>query len=592
MAVKLRSLLTSNTPFSWESDKKLLLYVSFVQCFCQQYHVSCQPDTSLEGLLPLLFRQVLGYAIKEAAVTFDSAMPWELLQGDPQLASLLSRFRHELMRSHCATPAWLLEQLDDLFEVDNTLFDASATPPTLCALISRLAAQRPARQIVDLCCGTYSLGLRIWRELGSSPDVSCLGEDKNGYVCAFAQLLLFLCGVPDFSISERDITRPLAAPLELNGPAIFAADFPFTGNRTLAISKEGPNSKIYSDWLMIRSLLDRMRPGDRAFVLVTKGALVRQNERELRAGLVENDWLDAVIQLPAGLYSGHNLPLALMVFEKFRLPSRSGRVFFADLSDFAIPSTRRTRKLSQSGIDQAYRAFSSFACEKGFSTLVSKQEIEHAGWSLYPPAYLAQDDLPGKSLRLGDVASITRGIQNTKDYLPARSDPRYLLNIRDLQDGEILFESAEQVEAGNMIQENKYRIREDDIILTSKGSALKIAIVPPDPPPAYLCGNLTRVRVQDGRYSPYLLYEYLISEPGQAALSLIQTGTTIRVLGSANLEGLKIPDYDPATADRIGSHLKYAAIQHRKEKEKLDKDYARKRETLLSQLNAGKERKI
>ena len=61
--------------------------------------------------------------------------------------------------------------------------------------------------------------------------------------------------------------------------------------------------------------------------------------------------------------------------------------------------------------------------------MVSKQEIEHAGWSLYPPAYLAQDDLPGKSLRLGDVASITRGIQNTKDYLPARSDPRYLLNI-------------------------------------------------------------------------------------------------------------------------------------------------------------------
>ena len=74
---------------------------------------------------------------------------------------------------------------------------------------------------------------------------------------------------------------------------------------------------------MIRSLLDRMRPGDRAFVLVTKGALVRQNERELRAGLVENDWLDAVIQLPAGLYSGHNLPLALMVFEKFRLPSEA-----------------------------------------------------------------------------------------------------------------------------------------------------------------------------------------------------------------------------------------------------------------------------
>ena len=591
MTLNLSSFLTSNSQFSEESGKRLLLYVSFVQCFCQQYHVSYQQDLQLEGSLPFLFRQIPGYAIKEAAVTFDSAMPWELLQANSQLAVPLSRFHQELIESRCATPAWLLEQLDSLFELDNTLFDSSATPPTLCTLISRLASQRPARQIVDLCCGTYSLGLRIWRALGSSPGVSCLGEDINGYSCAFARLLLFLCGVHDFSISERDITLPRTAPPELNTPAIFTADFPFTGNRTLAISKDEPNSKIYSDWLMIRSLLDRMRPGDRAFVVVTKGALVRQNERELRAELVKNDWLDAVIQLPSGLYPDHNLPLELMVCEKSRPSSRSGRVFFADLSAFAIPGTRRARRLSQSGIDQACRAFSLFAYEEHFSAVVPRERIERGGWSLYPPAYLTQDDLPCRSLRLGDVASVTRGFQLAKRCSQACSAPRYLLNIRDLQDGEILFENAEQVEAASISLEEKYRIREDDIILTSKGSALKIAIVPPNPPAAYLGGNLTRIRVQDTRYPPYLLYEYLISERGQTALNLIQTGTTIRVLGNTNLEELKIPDYDPSIAVRIGAELKYAAIQHRQEKQKLDKEYARKKGALLSQLNTEEERK-
>ena len=590
MTLKLSSFLASNSQFSEESGKRLLLYVSFVQCFCQQYHVSYLQDGKLEGLLPFLFRQVSEYTVEKAAIIFDSAMPWELLQSNSQLALALSHFHQMLISSHCATPAWLLEQLDDLFEVDNTLFDSSATPPTLCTLISRLASQRPARQIVDLCCGTYSLGLRIWRELGSLPSVSCLGEDINGYSCSFARLLLFLCGVHDFSISERDITLPLTKPLKLNTPAIFTADFPFTGNRTLAISKDEPNSKIYSDWLMIRSLLDRMRPGDRAFLIVTKGALVRQNERELRAELVKNDWLDAVIQLPPGLYPDHNLPLELMVCEKSRPSSRSGRVLFADLSAFATPGTRRARRLSQPGIDQACRAFSLFACEERFSAVVPKEAIERAGWSLYPPAYLSQDDLPCRSLRLGDVASVTRGLQLTKRYPQACSAPRYLLNIRDLQDGEILFENAEQVEAASVSQEEKYRIREDDIILTSKGSALKIAIVPPDPPAAYLGGNLTRIRVQDPRYPPYLLYEYLSSEQGQTALNLIQTGTTIRVLGSTNLEELKIPDYDPSIAAKIGTKLKCAAIQHRQEKKKLDKDYASRRETLLSQLNTGEER--
>ena len=59
---------------------------------------------------------------------------------------------------------------------------------------------------------------------------------------------------------------------------------------------------------------------------------------------------------------------------------------------------------------------------------------------------------------------------------------------------------------------------------------------------------------------------------------------------ATNLEELKIPDYDPSIAAKIGTKLKCAAIQHRQEKKKLDKDYANRRETLLSQLNTGEER--
>lgn len=72
--------------------------------------------------------------------------------------------------------------------------------------------------------------------------------------------------------------------------------------------------------------------------------------------------------------------------------------------------------------------------------------------------------------------------------------------------------------------------------------------------------------------------------------NLIQTGTTIRVLGSANLKELNIPDYASSSAVKIGAALKDAAIQHRQEKRKLDEAFARKRESLLSQLTTTKER--
>ena len=56
----------------------------------------------------------------------------------------------------------------------------------------------------------------------------------------------------------------------------------------------------------------------------------------------------------------------------------------------------------------------------------------------------------------------------------------------------------------------KYKIREDDIIITSKGASVKIAIVPPDPPNAYICSNLTIVRVNPDMYSPYIVYELAV----------------------------------------------------------------------------------
>lgn len=56
--------------------------------------------------------------------------------------------------------------------------------------------------------------------------------------------------------------------------------------------------------------------------------------------------------------------------------------------------------------------------------------------------------------------------------------------------------------------ERKFGIQEDDIIMTSKGSVLKMCIVTPDMPKAFLCGNLTRIRVDQTKYSPYVLYEF------------------------------------------------------------------------------------
>lgn len=387
MSPNLQYFLTANYgQLPEEAGQKLLLYTAFVQCFCRQHRIPYEQCWPLENLLPLLFRSVPGYEIKDAAFTFDAAMPWGLLQANLRLSDALDRLRRDIHRSSCATPQWLREQVDELFALDGPASGPPVTPPSLRALIARLAAQRPARQVVDLCSGTFLLGLQVWEALGADPWVSCRGEELNAYLCAVSRLLLYLSGVEDFSVKERNV---MDAPQEAEGrdtpSRIYVADFPLAGSRTHSASPDDPLFKertagLYADWLLIRSVLNRMRTGDRAFLIVTKGALVRQNERPLREHLVSQDWLDAVIQLPAGLYPGHNLPLELLICEKGRDRNRQGEVFFADLSPFSIPGTRRTRALSQDGISRLCGAFQRFHTDESIILGLSQEVLAPQGF--------------------------------------------------------------------------------------------------------------------------------------------------------------------------------------------------------------------
>ena len=87
-----------------------------------------------------------------------------------------------------------------------------------------------------------------------------------------------------------------------------------------------------------------------------------------------------------------------------------------------------------------------------------------------------------------------------------------------------------------------------------------------------------------------MLYEYLDSPEGRQALSLIQSGSTIRVLNSGNLGRLSIPKFGGPAAAEVGRELKEAALRYREEREKLDQTYQRCRQDLLERLKERKEK--
>lgn len=575
-----------------EESRRLLFYVAFVYGFCQKQGVSRKGGEGLPGQLQRLFLTLPDYELRDAAVAFEQEMPWDVWYRNAKVPRILEDLMSRLEESRCWSPHWLKQQADALL-ADERGQEFSVTPESLRLLIGRLAAQRPAERIVDLCSGSALLALETWWEMGCRPGVACRGEERSPYLCSLSRLLLYLCGVADLSVWTGDVTQwQSVAPEE---PAcVYVADFPLTGSSTVP-ARELPWMKtertgVYMDWVLIQTVLNRMRPGERGFMVVARGALVRRNEASLRKELLERDWLSGVVTLPGGLCPGHTLPAELLICEKDRPREQRGKILFADLGAFSEVVDRRARRLTEEGIARFCRAFARFGGDDNFVRVATREEVLEQQASFNPQLYLARTEQKPDQIALEQAAHITRGIQSSRPAVKGLTLNRYLLNVRDIQDGRIHYESAERIDWGDPALEEKFRIREDDIILTSKGTALKMAIVPPNPPPAYISGNLTLIRAIPERCPPYVLYEYLDSPEGRQALSLIQSGSTIRVLNSGNLGRLSIPKFGGPAAAEVGRELKEAALRYREEREKLDQTYQRCRQELLERLKERKEK--
>lgn len=577
-----RYLHTRTYRMSEEDRRRLLLYAAFVQVTCQKFHHSPCRSNELMGWLPRFFRNIPGYKIKDAVLSFNAATPWDRLREDPDLMKLLDVLLYTLETSGCATPEWLREQVEALYYFEGGSDGVCATPPQLRQLIAALAAHQPVERINDLCSGTSLLGLQIWDALGASPAVSYRGVEQDSYLYALSSLLLFLCGVEDSFVQGGDAAdwrQPADAPRK----SVYVADFPLVGSHTVPVHE---GRSLYFDWAVIQTVLEQMKKGEQAFFVVTSGALVRKNEMELRQKLLKQGLIRAVITFPAGLYPSHSLPTALLVCEKG--VERPREVLFAEVPGRTRSGSRQllTREMTEKDIREVCRLFDGLPSP----SIPSQTALPREG-SLNPALYLTQEAPAGRRVQLKEVASVTRGLQLRPDH-PRGQGPCCLLNVRDILDDQICYETAERIEYGADTWEQRYRIQEDDIILTTKGTALRMVIVPPHPPHAYISGNLTILRSNPRRYHPYLLYEYLRSEAGLAALSLIQTGTTIRVLGVAALEGLTVPDGDPALMEQRGGILKDLTLRHRAETERLQQVYQEQKRKLLENIYEREETTI
>ena len=205
----------------------------------------------------------------------------------------------------------------------------------------------------------------------------------------------------------------------------------------------------------------------------------------------------------------------------------------------------------------------------------SKEEFANNGYLLKVDNYVGVKEIQYHNPRkLADfVLDKYRGYQMTSKEVEELEDENgeyEILTISDIDNG-IISSDLKKVSVNDNRFE-RYLVQENDIIISSKGTRIKIAVVNNIEYRKIVAnGNLLVLRIDTNKLNPYYLASYLNSSNGQATLNQIQTGSVIISINPSNLIEMNISTFDIETQEKIANKYLIKQKQYLIAKEHLKK---------------------
>ena len=295
------------------------------------------------------------------------------------------------------------------------------TPAPVSRLLAKLAAPKPGNTICDPACGSGSLLIWASQEVGSD-NYALFGQEVNGATWALARMNMFL--------HARDAAR-IEWCDTLNSPALVEGDHLMRfdvvlANPPFSLDKWGhenaeadpwgrfwrgipPKSK--GDYAFITHMIETAkRQSGRVAVIVPNGVLFRGGaEGRIRERLIEENLLDAVIGLPANLFTTTGIPVAILVFDRAREEGGAREdvrdVLFIDASREFTPG-KKQNLLEDAHIEKIVRTYRERAEVERYSHRAVREEIAENGYNLNIPRYVDTFE-PEEEI---DVAAVQKDI--------------------------------------------------------------------------------------------------------------------------------------------------------------------------------------
>ena len=280
------------------------------------------------------------------------------------------------------------------------------TVRSVARLLARLAQPKEGARICDPACGSGGLLLMTGEEVEKqdSKNYALYGQESTGSTYQLARMNMFLHDQDAARLEWGDtLNNPhLAEDGRLMKFDIVVANPPFSLKKWGAENAESDPYKRFfrgippkdkGDYAFVLHMVETAKPkSDRVAVIVPHGVLFRGGaEGKIRKALLEENLVDAVIGLPAGLFQTTGIPVAILILDRSReeggINEKKKDILFIEASKEFIPG-KAQNTLGEENANKIYETYEKRKEKEKFSRVVQLDEIAENDYNLNITRYV------------------------------------------------------------------------------------------------------------------------------------------------------------------------------------------------------------
>ena len=303
------------------------------------------------------------------------------------------------------------------------------TPRTVVSMMVRLIKPELQHHIYDPCCGSGGMLISAKEYIDDQGQegrkANLYGQEANGTVWSIAKMNMLLHGISTADLHNEDT---LAKPQHVKGGELRRFDRiltnpPFSlpwgttdkdqGGKSAWAPEfraerfnygEVPLGAKKADMMFLQHMVAVLADGGQMATVMPHGVLFRGGEeRTIRAGMIEDDLLEAVIGVAPFLFYGTGIPACILVLRQRvqngaqrvsgKPAERQGKVLFIN-ADREFFEGRAQNYLLPEHIEKIVTTFEAYKEEPGFSAIVDIATLKANGYNLNIRRYADNAPLP------------------------------------------------------------------------------------------------------------------------------------------------------------------------------------------------------